>query len=186
MRYLTLLFVLLFLLPFTAQAEEKKSAAAPIPIAVLDTRAVLEQSSAGKSISSQLNSRRESLQKEGAAFEKKVRDTEASLAKQRKDIEKEEFEKKRKGFEQEFVKTRQDILKKGNGLEQARRTALGKLQNEVAKISADIAEEKKILLVIDRESVVIGHESLDITKEVIARLNKSMQSVPLPSASSKP
>jgi Skp family chaperone for outer membrane proteins len=183
MRHIILTAVLLTTLSVPAFAEEKKASAAPAPVVgVLDTRLVLETSTAGKGIASQLNTRREALQKEAESFEKKVRETEQALVKQRKDLKADEFEKKRKEYEQSFMKTRQDILKKGNGIEQMRRNALAKLQNEIAKVSADVAEERKILLVVDRESVVIAHESLDITQEVLTRLNKAVQSIPLSAA----
>ena len=40
-------------------------------------------------------------------------------------------------------------------------------------------KEKKIRMVIDKKSLLIGDENLDITKEIIKRLNSKLKSIKL-------
>jgi outer membrane protein len=171
-----------------ARAEEEKAAekAKPVfPIAVLDMQQVVESSSAGKSILSQLKSRREALQKEASSLEKKLREEEQKLIQGRKEMKPEDFEKKKKEFEAEFAKDRQTILKKSSELENSRKAALRNLRDQIGKVSADLADERKYMLIVDREFVVITEQSMDVTAEVLKRLNETVKTVPLPESGKK-
>ena len=78
------------------------------------------------------------------------------------------IEKNRRRFWQEKV----DLQRMEMG-------ALREIQESIAKISADVADEKKIQMVIDRKSVVIAQQGLDITAEVLKRLDEKMKTVEL-------
>lgn len=153
--------------------------AADTTIAVVDVRKLVEDSDAGKSIQTALKAKRDALQKEANAFEKKMREQEQALIKSRKDTKAEDFEAKKKAFESEFVKTRQSILKKTTDLDNQRKSALRKLQENIAKVTADIADERKIKMVVDRELVVIVDQTLDLTDVSLKALNAQIKSIPL-------
>ena len=46
-------------------------------------------------------------------------------------------------------------------------------------ILTEYMKEKKIRMVIDKKSLLIGDENLDITKEIIKRLNSKLKSIKL-------
>ena len=46
-------------------------------------------------------------------------------------------------------------------------------------IIADYMKEKKIRLVLDKKSILLGDNNLDITKDIIAALNKKLTSIKL-------
>jgi Skp family chaperone for outer membrane proteins len=91
----------------------------------------------------------------------------------------EEFETKKKAFEAEFTKANENLRKKVTDLDNQRKKALHTLQENVAKVTADIADEKKIKLVVDRELVVIVDQTLDLTAEVLKKLDERVKSIPL-------
>ncbi len=148
-------------------------------VAAVDVRKLVEDSVAGKGIHAALKAKREALQKEASAIEKKLRADQQALISKRKDMKPEEFETKKKAFEAEFTKMNDSIRKKVTDLENQRKKALHTLQENVAKVTADIADAKKIKLVVDRELVVIVDQSLDLTAEVLKKLDERVKSIPL-------
>lgn len=155
------------------------NAHADTPVAVIDLAKVIETSSAGKDLQSKFKSKKEALQKEAIAYEKDLRAKEQTLMKDRKTLDEKGFNEKKKSFETDLKKKRQEILEKNVALEKSKNEALKEIQGKVAQISADIAEEKKIQVVLDRTAVVIAQQSLDITADVIKKLDDTLKSVPL-------
>lgn len=178
-----LVTALIFVSGFSpARAEE---AATANKVAVLDVQKLLVESLAGKSLQEQLKERRDNLQGEASAIEKKLKGEEQTLIKERSSLSSEEFEKKKKKFEEDVLSSRKEILRKSNELDGARKEALGKLRSGIAKAAADIADEKKFQLVVDRQFVVLVEESLDVTDLVLAKLNDQVKSISLAKAKSK-
>lgn len=175
MKY-ALIVMSCFVLALTSYASVSR---ADSLVAAVDVRKLIETSSAGKSIQVALKAKRDVLQKEANAFEKKMRDQEQALIQERKTIKPEDFEVKKKAFEENFVKTRQSIVKKTTDLDNQRKAALRKLQEQIAKATADIADEKKIKIVVDRELVVIVDQTLDLTDEVLKKVDERVKSIPL-------
>jgi len=149
------------------------------PVAIIDLAKVVETSSAGKDLQGKFKSKKEALQKEAIAYEKELREKEQTLIKDKKSLDEKAFNEKKKTFETALKKQRQDILTKNVNLEKSKNEALKTIQTKVAQISADIADEKKIQVVLDRSAVVIAQQSLDITADVIKKLDDTLKSVPL-------
>jgi outer membrane protein len=167
------------LLLATATLSLTAPASAEVKIGIIDTRKVLEESDAGKSLASQLKSRQEALQNEATAFEKKLKAEEEDIVSKRKDLKAEEFDARKKAFEQELQKSRQTVLTKSSDLDSARRKALGQLQQNLAKAAADIASAKQLNMILDRQFVVIAQPEMDMTAEVLKKLNETVKTIPL-------
>lgn len=148
-------------------------------IGIIDTRKIVEESSAGKNLAEQLKKRQDALQKEASDFEKKLKEEEQSIISKRKTMKPEEFDAKKKAFEQEFMKSRQTILTKSGELDTLRKSALAVLQKNLAKASADVADEKKLQLIVDRQFVILAQEDMDITDEVMKKLDATVKTIPL-------
>ncbi len=58
-----------------------------------------------------------------------------------------------------------------------------KARNELLKnlnpIISEYMKEKKIRMVVDKKSLLLADENLDITKEIMSRLNKKLKSIKL-------
>jgi Skp family chaperone for outer membrane proteins len=148
-------------------------------VAVIDLMKIVEVSSAGKDLQAKFKTRKEAVQKEAAAYEKELVAQDKALQKDRASMSDEEFKKKRNSIEAELKKKRDSVLTRNNNLEKAKNEALRTIQSRVAQITADIADKKKISVVLDRTAVVIAAQSLDITNEVIKELDASLKTVPL-------
>ncbi|MFA7275319.1 MAG: OmpH family outer membrane protein [Pseudobdellovibrionaceae bacterium] len=159
---------------------------ADTPVAVLDLSAVMEKSAVGKDLIAKLKVKAEALQKESESIRKSIEGKQKTLLKERdeavasKSDEKiKAFEAKRQAYEGELKKTDAAFGKKKVDLQRMEMGALREIQESIAKISADVADEKKIQMVIDRKSVVIAQQGLDITAEVLKRLDEKMKTVEL-------
>lgn len=176
MRRILILLTCLFL---TAAVTVSEACAEGTSVAVVDVRKLVEGSVAGKGIQEALKARREALQKEANGIEKKMREEQQSLIQKRKDMKSEEFESKKKDFEAKLVKNNELIRKKATDLDKLRKKALQALQENIAKVTADLADEQKIKLVVDRELVVIVDQSLDLTEIALKKLDERVKSIPL-------
>lgn len=169
----------LFAITFATLVFVSVSSYADTKIGIIDTRKILEESLAGKDLASQLKIRQESLQKEATAFEQKLKTEEQAIISKQKEMKPEEFDAKKKAFEQEFLKSRQAIFTKGSELEKLRKQGLAELQKNLAKVSADIADEQKLQLIVDRQFVILAEENMDITPVVMKKLDEKLKTIPL-------
>lgn len=159
--------------------------ATPVTIAIIDQSRVIEQSDAGKDVEKQLNTKKAELKKTAEGYEKDLRAKEEALIKEIKALDpknqddRKKAEEKKKAFDAEVMKKRQEVIKKNTDLEKMKIGAVKTIQSNVAKIAADIADERKIQVVLDRTAVLIAIQNLDITDEALKRLNASLKSLPL-------
>lgn len=163
------------LVPVVVQAQD-------LAIAVVDVEKVTSVSKAGKSIQEQLKSRREAFQKEFSDREDQLMKAEKTLVKQKTDLNADEFAKKRKEFEKQLLETRKLFQKRRNSLDKGLGKALATLRKNIIEVTASIADEKKYQVVLTRDSVVIVQKEMDITKDVLSRLNKKISKIKLDSA----
>lgn len=148
-------------------------------IAIVDIQSLLQQSKAAVSIQEQLQEQRQSFQKEFSKFEEELKSAEKELASQQSSLSAEEFNKKRESFEDRLIKTRTIVQKRKNALDEALKEAMKELRVEILKIVADIAEDKDYNLVMSRQNVIIVDKEIDITEQVLSRLDKSLKKVDL-------
>ena len=165
----------MFLMPATVQAQSKAAAT----IAIVDMDKILSESLAGKSIQSQLKKKREAFQQEFAQRENNLVDSEKKLIQDKASLTPEAFEVKRKDFEKQLLETRNLFQKRRNILDRAVNKALSILRENVMKVTAQIAEQEKVALVLTRDSVVIMDKNLDITDKVLSKMNASTKTIPL-------
>lgn len=148
-------------------------------IAVLDLEAVVQNSEAGKGVSAAIAQREKALQAQANDMKKSLKTKEQKLIADRKaNIDQKTFEDEKKKFEDELKSSQQSLLSKSNELEKSKLAALKTIQQHIAKITADVADERKIQIVVDRKFVVIAEQNMDITDEVLKRLNQDVKSIP--------
>lgn len=184
--FATLILACLAVMPAAHATDTvvKKQAAKPADsavivkgIGVVDVIALMRESKAAKSIEKQLNDRRKLYRDQLAAQEKKLQAAEDEFVKNRKALKPEEVDAKRKSFDKSVRELQQSAQKKRIAFDKAATSAVAKLQAKITEITATVAQEKKLQLVFTRDQVVVVEQSLDITGEVLTRLNKELPSV---------
>ena len=171
-RYLPM-FALLALTAFALPAHAETA------IGIVNIQKIMNDSLAAKSVRDQLQSKQKSFQSELDAKEKALMKEDQDLIKQRANMEKDAFEQKVKSFRERAAKAQGEIQAKKASLDKAFAGALEQIQTNVVAITASVAKEKKLNVVISSAQVLYGDASLDITDEVLSQLNKKLSSVTL-------
>jgi outer membrane protein len=165
-----LLSVILLSLSFNASAAELK-------IAVVDIQAVLQESKAAKDIREKIKKKRDKYQDEITNEEEKLRSEEQKLASQSGVLSKEAFEQKREEFKEKLIKVQRDVQEKRANLDNDLSSSLGQVQAVVFEIIADLSKEKGFELAIPTSQILYSDEGLNITEDVLKRLNKKLPKV---------
>lgn len=161
-------------LPSLAQAQSDRE---PISIAVVNIQALLNDSRAAKSIQEQVDRYRKEFQEDFRDKESELKEREEDLAKERETLSEEAFREKVGAFQRRIVESQNELQDRRRELDEAVSEALGELREEILKIVAEMADENKYDLVLSRQNVVIVERSIDISKEVMDRLNKSVKKI---------
>ncbi len=170
--FITFSIACLFLLSCGAQAQSNN-------IAIIDMDKILSNSMAGRSIQTQLQQKRDAFQQEFTSRENTLVTAEKKLIQDKASLTPEAFDTKRKEFENQLLETRNLFQKRRNALDKGLNTSLSILREEVMKFTAEISEAQNYNMVLTRDSVVIMNKRFDITDMVLAKMNQSMQTIPL-------
>ena len=145
----------------------------------LDFKYILNQSEAGKKAQAFLKNKLEkginSLQEK----EKKIQQEEKKIISQKKILSEEEYKKKVSELRKTvslLQKERSSLL---NSVANQRQQARNELLKNLNPIIKDYMSEKKIRMVIDKKSLLLADENLNITNDIIALLNKKLKSIKL-------
>jgi Skp family chaperone for outer membrane proteins len=170
--------VLAFTAPVRAEdAKPATGATTNMKIAVVDIQALLKDSKAAKSIESQLTGIRKNFQSEVDAEEKSLRAKEKAIMDEKPKLKEEELKAKASDFQKDVAASQKKIQDKKAKLDKAIATAIGTLRSEIVKDVAEIGDKQNLDLVLARTDVVIVSKSLDITQQVLERLDAELPSV---------
>lgn len=160
-------------LAHAADASKKGS------IAVVDLQYLIANSKAGASIRNQLDKQRNSYRGQIERQEKDLRKAEQDLIAQQAKLSKDDLMKKRKAFQDKVIAAQREVQKRRVAFDKAYVSALEKLREHIVKIVADIAGKNSISLVLNRQEVVLVDTKMDITKEVLSKLDSKVSSIPV-------
>lgn len=144
---------------------------------VINIQRIMQDSKAAQSVRSQLQTKQKSFQAELDAKQKQLVTEDQQLAAQRSKLSKEAFEKKVKEFQTKATNAQREIQTKKAALDKGFAEALTKIQEKVGAISAAVAKEKGMNMIIAASQVVWGDPKLDVTDAVLAKLNSELPSV---------
>lgn len=169
--YSILLAAIMVCAPMAARAE--------VSIAVLDMQQILAESAAAKSILDQVKSKREGLEKEAKKMEESLKKDDQALVKKKETEKPDEFAKSRKEFEKKIIDARVKVQKMRKDLDTSFNGAIDQLRDHILKVTAKVAEDKKIQLVMTKQNIVLGSKDLDITADVMKALDADIKTIKL-------
>ena len=145
----------------------------------LDFKYILNNSQAGKQAQTTLKNKLDNGFKNLKEKEKKIQDEEKKIIQQKKVMAPEEYKKK----VNELRSKVSSLQKERNSLLETIAKQRSKARNELLKnlnpIIKEYMQEKKIRMVIDKKSLLLADENLEITQEILKRLNKKLKSIKL-------
>lgn len=150
--------------PFPAAAQS---------IAVVDLQKIMAESAIAQNLQAQVQSYRDKFQGEVSKMEDDLRDTQKLLSSEDNGMTPEQLAAKKQEFERNLASTRDVVEKKKRALDEGFTKAMDQLRADIVKVVAAIADEKGYQLVLTRENVVLVEKDIDITAEVMKRLNES-------------
>ena len=149
----------------------------PVSLAVVDFRGVLAKSEAARNIRSAVDEKREELRKYFLEVENSLRDEQKNLSKKRSIVTAEAFEQRARNLKEKAQSAQKLAQTSNQKLKKSFDQAMDKVQKELLRIVAEVAEESGVGVVLFRSAIVIAVKKLDISKEVLQRLNKKLPEV---------
>ena len=166
-KSITFIFFLLFL--NNLNAEEK--------ISYVDMDILMNNSEAGKSITSQLTLMHKKKISDLKKIEDELKKDETEILKQKNVISKEEFDKKIQVLRIK-AKEYQNLRNESNeSLNKKRLDSMSKLINIIQPILADYANKNSISIIFQKKNIIIGKTELDITNDILIILNEQHKKI---------
>ena len=171
MKYLVKFFVVTFLLLICTQvlAEQK--------ITYLDIKFVLNNSKAGKGAQDFLQKAFKDNQKKFLEEEKVLKKRENELLKQKTVLTKEEYGKKSDELRKVVIDYQSQRRTSIDKITKQRAEAKKMLLKKLDPILQTYIKENGISLVLNKQSVLVGKNVLDITTIIVEKLNKELPSL---------
>jgi len=149
----------------------------PVSVAVVDAQLIMRQADAAKMIREQVEARRKIYEKEYQQRETEVREAEKALPQQRAILANDVFQARLREHQEKVAALQRDGQAMKRELDQAFGRANGKVREAMIDIVADVAAEAGVGLVLFKNQIFLGDRKIDLTDEVMARLNKRLPKV---------
>ena len=146
---------------------------------ILNFKYILNESEAGKKAQNFLKKKLENGLKSLREKEKKIQEEEKKIIQQKKIITPEEYKKKVTELRGKVSSLQQERNKLLESVAKERAKARQELLKNLNPILKDYMKEKKIRMVIDKKSILLVDENLNITKDIIKLLNQKLKSIKL-------
>ena len=145
----------------------------------MDFKLILNESEAGKKAQKYLKNKLENGIKNLKSKEKKLLEEEKKIISQKKILAPEEYKKKVSDLRSKVSKLQQDRNTLLETVAKQRSKARNELLKNLNPLIQDYMNEKKIRMVVDKKSLLLADENLNITKDIMSLLNKKLKSVSL-------
>ena len=145
----------------------------------LDFKLILNESDAGKKAQNFLKKKLESGIENIKKKEKSFQEDEKKIIQQKKIISAEEYKKKVSELRNKVSEIQKERGKLLENVAKQRTKARNEILKNLNPIIKNYMNEKKIRMVIDKKNILLADETLDITKDIMALLNKKLKSINL-------
>jgi outer membrane protein len=141
-------------------------------IALVDIGGVLRAADANNRVRELLDGQRAKFQEEFRAIEVGLQQSERDLLAKRELMAKEEYDKLVTEFQARVSSVQKEIQYKRQSIDNAYQKALSDIRGLAIEVITKIASEREIDLILKRDASVIFLPHLNISDEVLTRLNK--------------
>ena len=148
-------------------------------IRYVDFKYVLNESKAGKKAQDYLKKKLKNGVKDLKNKEKAIQDEEKKIIQQKKLISAEEYKKQVTKLREKVSSLQTQRNELLDSVAKQRSKARTELLKNLNPIIQDYMKEKRIRLVLEKKSILLADESLNITDEITDLLNKKLKSIKL-------
>lgn len=159
------------------------AAIAQTTVLVVDSAKVLRDSSAGKSVYSQLEKIQTTIQSEAKNTLTPLESEKSSLDAQTQGLSitdlqaRPELAQKIKSFQEKGAKAQVELQYKNAELQATERKALLEISEKIDSVIQAYAKERGATAVLDKSMVLYTNSNADVTQEIISRLNRQLPSI---------
>ena len=158
----------------TVAGQEDSAPSELVSIGVVDRQQIIRDSLAGENVRNEFEAKEKFYREEISARENGLRAQQEELARQRTILTPEAFAARETEFANRVEQLQRDVNERNKKLENM--LAYGMQQIDVAAIQiiAEIAQEKKYTLVLDKTQLLMVAKTYEFSNEVIAVLNERL------------
>ena len=146
---------------------------------MVDFKYILNESDAGKKAQNFLKTKLKKGLDNLKSKEKKIQDEEKKLIEQKKLVSPEEYKKKVTELRQKVSSLQKERNALLDSVAKNRTTARTELLKSLNPILQDYMKQKKIRMVVDKKSILLADQNLDITDDIVKILNQKLKSINL-------
>ena len=146
-------------------------------IAVLDVEKIVKESVAMVDIQKKVTKKQEEYQKEVNAKQTELEAEQKKLEGKKTVLAADAFEKEMKKFEGKVDQLKELVDKKQNSLKKASVDAMGKVNDDIKTIIAELSKEKSLDLIVPAGQTLFYKDEMDVSAEILKRLNKKVTKV---------
>ena len=173
MKYLVKIFVVTFLSLVCTHTWAEQN------IAYLDMKYILNNSKAGKAAQDYLKNAATKDQKKNADTEKKLKKEENDLLSKKSSMTKEEYKAKSDELRKKVVGYQNQRRESFNAIAKKRADAKQQLLKTLEPIIENYIKENNVSVIIDKKFLVRANEELDITNNIVEKLNNKLPALDL-------
>ena len=171
LRLITNTFVIIFLLS-NAHADYPSTS-----LAVIDLNYILSEAKAAKDAAKQIEEIAINIENEIKKSDEDIINEQNKLIESQAIMAPESFEKKREEYEKKIqnynIERQQKLLSIDNLVNMSR----GQVLEALKPILEEISNEKGITILLEKNTVLLNADGMDITEESLKRLNKELSSI---------
>jgi Skp family chaperone for outer membrane proteins len=172
--------LLLLLGTLAAPAAAAAERLPPATAAVIDYQRVFKDAKAARAIGDQVDARRQLYQEEIAREEQRLHEADKQLSEQRSVLSPEAYAERRREFERQVAEVQRKVQERRRQLDQAKAVALNEMRSAMIEIVAKLSDARGFNLVLPTSGVLLFAPQIDLTEEVIGRLDVELPSVKVP------
>ena len=156
----------------TTETEPSSKSMEVQRIGLADLNGILRAADANVKVRELLDTQRQKFQDEFSLVETELQQTERDLMSKRELLSAEEYDKQIKAFQARVTQLQQDIQRKRQAIDNAYQKAQSDIRAEALSIITEIARDMNLDLVLNRDAGLMFLPHLNISDEVLTRLNE--------------
>ena len=161
--------IISFILTINAYSNEK--------IVYVDMNSLINNSKVGTSINNQMKKILDKNNSEYQSLEKKLRQEEKELLNKKNVLDSNKYNDEVNIFKNKINKLKIERNKEIEDIQKRNVKAKNELVSIVTEILAKYSSENQIKLVLNKESIILGIKTIDITNEILTLLDKKVKKI---------
>ncbi|WP_413203328.1 OmpH family outer membrane protein [Rhodospirillum sp. A1_3_36] len=171
--------VLSLCLPVAVARAQADQAFPNSNIGVIDDQSILMEAKAAQGAREDSQAYAAKYREEARKDEQVIHEAQSALARET-DQGSEAFRKKRQAFDKQVAEYQKKVTNLRRNLDKALTLALDQVQSRMFDVARDVAAERGINLVMRRSQLLLFDPRMNLTEEVLKRVNDSLPAVTVP------